>query len=1029
MEQVGAKLLDMNAPLDVAMLDEVVACMQNPNNPHHAMANEIMVAFQGHQDSWTRVSQILETSTYQPTKYFGLQILEDAIKYKWFIMPKEQREGIKQYIVGKILTLAADETTMRKERLFINKLNLVLVQVLKHEWPKNWPTFITDICTSSQKSEVLCENNMLILKLLSEEIFDFSKDQMTEKKTKALKESLNHEFVQIFRLCEFVLDKSTHIPLLTITLQTLLRFLSWIPLGFIFETNLVETLVKKFFATQAFRNDTIACLSEIATLTDVPQTYDNVYVQMYLAILHELARIVPPGHSMERIHHLDSVFVQGLSLFFTNFFRHHIRVIEQPITRPSDEAHIALLTGFQYLISISEVDDENIFKICLDYWHLLTRDLYSLDQNQAQSHGMNVLALTRRAAEPDPLSRKSLLKVILSRLRVVMISKMVKPSEVLIVEDENGEIVRETTKDTEALSQYKTMHEGLVYLTHLDYDDTETIMLEKLTDQVEGNGWSWNNLNTLCWAIGSISGAMSEENEKRFLVTVIKDLLGLCEMKRGKDNKAVVASNIMYVVGQYPRFLRAHWKFLKTVVNKLFEFMHELHPGVQDMACDTFLKIAQKCRRKFVVLQPGEPYPFVEELMMELPKTVSDLEPHQLHTFYEAVASMLAAETVPARKDTLVAELMKLPNAAWQNLMQQAAQNVDVLFDPQAVKEIVKIIRTNGNVCKAIGPNGFNSQMGAIFQDLLNVYRTYTQRIAQRVAHGGEHATKTSEVRSLRNAKKESLRLFEAFVEHSSADENGRQTIARHFLPLLLEVVLSDYKTTVANAKESEVLTLLATCISKLKHAVAPSAPGMLEAVFECTLEMITRNFEDFPEHRVNFFKLLKAVNEFCVEALFNIPAEHFKLVVDSIVWAFKHTERTVADTVSQHLRASFSCFGANGWLLLVVAWLASFPRHPRSREDVSFDMSSQWPCLPARTDRWMDRMTREGCMSVGTDLFRLVLSTCIEPLEASMCVCVLVLCHVMPRGLYGPRGAACWLGRMATCVVHLSLQQPGQIR
>lgn len=34
-------------------------------------------------------------------------------------------------------------------------------------------------------------------------------------------------------------------------------------------------------------------------------------------------------------------------------------------------------------------------------------------------------------------------------------------------------------------------------------------------------------------------------------------------------------------MGQYPKFLRAHWKFLKTVVNKLFEFMHETHPGVQ----------------------------------------------------------------------------------------------------------------------------------------------------------------------------------------------------------------------------------------------------------------------------------------------------------------------------------------------------------------------------------------------------------------------------------------------------------------
>ena len=67
-----------------------------------------------------------------------------------------------------------------------------------------------------------------------------------------------------------------------------------------------------------------------------------------------------------------------------------------------------------------------------------------------------------------------------------------------------------------------------------------------------------------------------------------------------------------YVVGQYPRFLRNHWKFLKTVVNKLFEFMHETHPGVQDMACETFLKICHKCKRKFVIMQvrlPSLPCP------------------------------------------------------------------------------------------------------------------------------------------------------------------------------------------------------------------------------------------------------------------------------------------------------------------------------------------------------------------------------------------------------------------------------------
>lgn len=103
-----------------------------------------------------------------------------------------------------------------------------------------------------------------------------------------------------------------------------------------------------------------------------------------------------------------------------------------------------------------------------------------------------------------------------------MVARMAKPEEVLVVENEQGEVVREFMKDTDAINNYKNMRETLVYLTHLDYQDTERIMTEKLQNQVNGTEWSWKNLNTLCWAIGSISGAMHEEDEKRFLVMVIK---------------------------------------------------------------------------------------------------------------------------------------------------------------------------------------------------------------------------------------------------------------------------------------------------------------------------------------------------------------------------------------------------------------------------------------------------------------------------------------------------------------------------
>ena len=125
----------------------------------------------------------------------------------------------------------------------------------------------------------------------------------------------------------------------------------------------------------------------------------------------------------------------------------------------------------------------------------------------------------------------------MSQLRLLMVSRMAKPEEVLIVEDENGNIVRETLKDNDVLVQYKIMRETLIYLAHLDHKDTETQMLEKLSNQLNGKEYSWNVLNTLCWAIGSISGSMAEDQENRFLVTAIRDLLNLCEITRGKTTR------------------------------------------------------------------------------------------------------------------------------------------------------------------------------------------------------------------------------------------------------------------------------------------------------------------------------------------------------------------------------------------------------------------------------------------------------------------------------------------------------------
>ena len=104
----------------------------------------------------------------------------------------------------------------------------------------------------------------------SEEIFDYSSEEMTSEKVKTLKSSLNREFTLIFQLCEYILDNSQDRHLLTVTLRTLQRFLNWIPVGYIFETKLIETLCLKvvFSAVLPHCRLCLACLSFLVSPPD-----------------------------------------------------------------------------------------------------------------------------------------------------------------------------------------------------------------------------------------------------------------------------------------------------------------------------------------------------------------------------------------------------------------------------------------------------------------------------------------------------------------------------------------------------------------------------------------------------------------------------------------------------------------------------------------------------------------------------------------------------------------------------------------
>ena len=233
-----------------------------------------------------------------------------------------------------------------------------------------------------------------------------------------------------------------------------------------------------------FRNVTLKCFTEIAGLSVGPE-YDSKFSTLFGMVLESVMGVLPVNINLADVYENSSDkeqnFVQNLALFLSTLLGTHLKSVEAAAAS-NHRLQELIMVAHNYLLRICLVKDREIFKICLEYWAKLVAELY--DEIQASpAIDIQVLNLTARSSSGS--FRRNRYIEALSNLRVVMIECMVKPEEVLIVENDEGEIVREFMKEGDTITLYKSMREVLVYLTHLDTQDTESVMTDKLCKQVE----------------------------------------------------------------------------------------------------------------------------------------------------------------------------------------------------------------------------------------------------------------------------------------------------------------------------------------------------------------------------------------------------------------------------------------------------------------------------------------------------------------------------------------------------------------
>ena len=164
--------------------------------------------------------------------------------------------------------------------------------------------------------------------------------------------------------------------------------------------------------------------------------YDPKYVSLFEMVMTAINRMVPPNTNIAQAfaHSNDAgqEFILNLALFLSNFLQNHLRSVETETTQD------VLLNAHLYMVKISQVDEREIFKICLEYWLKLVAELYhEIESLPIGDSGLMMgLSLGGASGAQSMLNgvplRKNIYSDVLSNLRLVVIEKMVKPEEVRI---------------------------------------------------------------------------------------------------------------------------------------------------------------------------------------------------------------------------------------------------------------------------------------------------------------------------------------------------------------------------------------------------------------------------------------------------------------------------------------------------------------------------------------------------------------------------------------------------------------------
>ena len=601
------QLLNTSTPFDqtkLQILEQVINVFYTTtNNQDRQTANNLLDQFQKLDISFQYCEFILNNTNSNNTRVLALNIYQSFIKEKWNFLDNDSKLNLRNFLVSMLLKFVTDNNFYgnNQNHFVINKLNIVIVLIAKNEWTTSWPNFISELCTSSKSDPNLCDNNMKLLILLSEEINVFWKNSLTAKKAYELREKMSKEFIEVFNLCQLIINNSNSVSktLLIRAIQLFAEYMNWFPINLTLNQDIMKKTLLNFKDMASCRTETMKCLGNLfgIKMKNLSQqeisAYRNLLTQMYQTFIQIMDdQIVRGKNFAEQYKYLethDAAKITGyeemthsFEMALINYFKSNIPYIQSyDFPEGTQQVNQFLMSyipqissGLNYLTQFLFMENEEIFQAAVDFWLWFSYKVFTLKEpentldtfdlifennnnnmnnnfmNNNNNFNINNQGVQVKYTKDQYLQYlnesylyKNCYMKMIDIVRERLCLKMTKPLEVKIDIDENGDLTYDPTKNTVYQTIHENMRETLIYLTYIDPYKTTNLLHAKINEQFEiakqQNKINPALLNSISWSAGCISGAMNDMTEMQFLIVFIKVLLSLCEIIHGKGNKAI----------------------------------------------------------------------------------------------------------------------------------------------------------------------------------------------------------------------------------------------------------------------------------------------------------------------------------------------------------------------------------------------------------------------------------------------------------------------------------------------------------